>query len=320
MRGLGASLALTLAVLGCGAEVESRAQSDGVRPQTLVSGQQRPWALALDENQVYFTADRAPGWLRGVPKRGGAAADLATLESGQQEQVGLLAGTLYFWETSHRLSRVLVSGGASSQLSSRSTEVIVKSGAMTTHERVFWVEEEIGFAGSYLTSVPVEGGAPVRAAFPARPGPAGVPPFNLRVAEDRIYVGATNSGGVDVFPVDGTEPTTISTGSVPSTLGAIDDSFLYLATDDAVISVTRQGGAPEQIISGLHRPAGVAMDDANVFVAENVAGGRILKVPKRGGQPSVLASGQGSARAIVLDQTNIYWSCIDEGAIKTLAK
>jgi hypothetical protein len=100
--------------------------------------------------------------------------------------------------------------------------------------------------------------------------------------------------------------------------------------DGAVMRVAKMGGAATTIASGQWVPAGIAVDDRNVYwvdsgLADGV--GTVMMAAKGGGAPVVLASGQDSPGAIVVDASCVYWTNVGtsakndaDGAVMMVAK
>lgn len=93
--------------------------------------------------------------------------------------------------------------------------------------------------------------------------------------------------------------------------------------DGVVMRVSRLGGAPDKLISGItvHSVIGpqqnIALDETNIywtdlgtFDGHDSADGSVNKISKAGGPAMTIASGEDAPYAIAADGTNVYWTAI----------
>ncbi|MCU0695578.1 MAG: hypothetical protein MUC96_03490 [Myxococcaceae bacterium] len=91
-----------------------------------------------------------------------------------------------------------------------------------------------------------------------------------------------------------------------------DDAFVALNRGEGasgVAQVTRPGTPTAEVrwlLSGLDGAWAVACDDANVFVSESNANGRLLRIPRDGGAEVVVGTGLGFPRGIAIDRPFVY--------------
>ncbi len=100
---------------------------------------------------------------------------------------------------------------------------------------------------------------------------------------------------------------------VSSDFIAVDDSFVYTADGwygGTVRRIPLCGGEATELASGQDRPFGIAVNDTDVFWAEQGdfgANGAIWRWHKSTGQLTTIASGQLNPSAVVIDEHAIYW-------------
>jgi sugar lactone lactonase YvrE len=104
---------------------------------------------------------------------------------------------------------------------------------------------------------------------------------------------------------------------------AVDATGVYFTTDGgAVLRADRRAGAPATgapvttLAASLHRPAALALDATDVFVAV-AAEGRILALPKAGGPARVVATGLGRLQSLALDERFVYFAAVAEPPAQT---
>lgn len=85
------------------------------------------------------------------------------------------------------------------------------------------------------------------------------------------------------------------------------------------MKVSKNGGSPSTIASGLLDPGSLAIDSTSVYWASYL-GGTIMKVPLGGGTPTVLATEQNWPVGISVDNTSVYWTTCHEGPDGTVMK
>jgi len=129
------------------------------------------------------------------------------------------------------------------------------------------------------------------------------------IAVDDTWVYWTTRDAIMRVPIGGGMQTTFASTSAVTI--AIDANDVYWTSGNAVQKAPRKGGNATTVVAG---PAagGIAVDGVNVYWTD-VRGGTVTKAAKAGGNPTVLATGQ-SAGSLALDATNVYWTNFNEDA------
>jgi hypothetical protein len=168
-------------------------------------------------------------------------------------------------------------------------------------------------------------------------------PHGIAVDRDGIYVTGPGDGTVTRLPRNGTTEPTFTGQDTPWGV-AIDTASLYwtnlgAAGPGSVMRAPKVGGQPQELVSGLAHPRGIAVDETGVYVA--VAGGvttqgagdggvdgaaeggvdagaeaglglgtsgAILWLPVGGGPIEVLATSPFEPDRILVDATNVWWT------------
>ncbi|MGA9654616.1 MAG: SUMF1/EgtB/PvdO family nonheme iron enzyme, partial [Polyangia bacterium] len=97
----------------------------------------------------------------------------------------------------------------------------------------------------------------------------------------------------------------------------VDSTNVYwmAAGDGTVMKVSKSGGAPTTIVSGLSADIGTFAIDATSIYWNTFNSGTVMKVPIAGGIPTTLASGQNGPAGITVDATNVYWTNWHDGTV-----
>lgn len=281
----------------------------------LASGQTQPWAVAVDDQNVYWTNSGSHGGLYKVPKVGGSPVPLYEGPMGSVESMALDSTYLYLpIEPEDRIVAAPIAGGELKTIASSNPT----SAVALANGDLYWVEGSAGLnAPAVAKKVSVGGGDVTEIALPE--GPTGRPTssHSAIATTEAVYASFEAGGGIVRIALDGSPAVRIASGFARG-LGA-DTDRIYFATDDAVNAIPKAGGS-SSFLAAVPNPIGLANDDAFVYFSDVSPSGRILKVSKSGGTAASLAGEQGAPHGIAVDATHVYWSCIDEGTIKKIAK
>lgn len=278
-------------------------------PVVLASGQKKPWSLALDRGHVYWVNADTMGGVYRVPKDGGAVAPLLDQPMGRVESFGLDESSVYV-PARGVITAVPVGGGPARRIADAPSVTSLAVGA----GRVFWVEVAPPGEKPTAKSVPVSGGVATEHALPLEA--ARLPAYFAVADADAVYVSFV-TGGIARVPTDGGAVTFLD---APGARGlATDPTAVVYGHREHVGAVPKSGGPPVEVVKA-QSALGVATDGRKIYFVEDEPRGRVLSVPRSGGPVRVLAEDQANPHGIAVDETRVYWTCIDEGTIKAVAK
>lgn len=152
----------------------------------------------------------------------------------------------------------------------------------------------------------------------------------LRVDAKGIYfttteAGETAGGTLWRAPLEGGEPTKLVQGMIEGAEIATDDTSVYYFalpySAASLMKVAREGGTPQQVLTGLNVPHGLAVAADAVYLTElnpddgtaySTNQSRIHRVQKDGGCPIVLASDQyattNAYQTLIVNDSHVYWT------------
>jgi hypothetical protein len=302
-----ASLAGTaLAAAGC-----SLPPAAPPAPQ-LLAGVANPYALAVDSTTVYVSKE-VGGPVVTIPRDGGVVSTLSirtngcrvavdqqklywsdgsavyacdksncpgstiTVASDNAVDIAAAAGTVYWAvQTPGRTGpgRIMKSDqtgatpGAAVQVSMGQWvyELAVDD------QDVYWIDD--GVTGPGIMRAPIEGGTATMLTRTDAPS-------TLQIAMDATSVYLTTGDGrlVEVSKADGQSRVLLSNIGDFSIGLATDGTKLYVAGSNGLVSMPAHGGPVTTLVSDVVSPAGIALDDSSVYLADSGAS-VILKVPK----------------------------------------
>ena len=120
--------------------------------------------------------------------------------------------------------------------------------------------------------------------------------------------------GVVCVRLSGGTPFTVASGNAIYWGLALDATTAYSLSGDgsgsgSIIAIPLAGGTAVTLGSG--DPAGIAVDQANVYWTNNPEDGgtgSVIRVPKRGGDSVTLAAGQINVGAVAVDSQHVFWT------------
>jgi sugar lactone lactonase YvrE len=274
----------------------------GGTPQAIATNQDYPWAIAVDDNNVYWTtydgsaaqpngAASASGALWKAPLTGGAPVMLDSALSGPW---GIAVdGTNIYFST---------------------------------------------YTGNRIKSVPIAstGAGPetVVAVIPAGPGGA---PLGIAVDDTNVYYTSAGGGVYSIAKtaVMGTPTEVVSPNAVTGGYNVVVSGATLYFSDDGqsgnVYSVPSAGGRPPTVIaSGQQVASFVAVDANNVYwtnyqasgaacPSNTSACGSLNSVPLAGGAVTTLAYQVNYPQGLAVDQNGVYFAASSGGRVWSIS-
>jgi hypothetical protein len=224
-----------------------------------------PCRVVVDSTRAYWTTMSSDGMggLRSVPLAGGTPTTLQTGSNG----TGLVldAAFVYWIDHGQRVLRVPKSGGAVTTVASGPFpwDTVALGGG-----DIVWTNQPT--MGWSVTALPLAGGSVLTLASASTGGVGTM--AGLVVDDTRAYwtafgPGYGAPGTIASVPLEGGPPTPLYTGN-PTSLTA-DATDLYWTepgdTRSAIRRVSKSGGTPSTVVSGLDDPSAIAVDDTRVY-------------------------------------------------------
>ena len=267
--------------------------------------------FAHDAQHVYYTSWElygSRGQAGSLRKDGKGAKSLTLL---QLEPRGLVADKNELYYTSGiRLMAIAKSGG----------EPKILAQQFSAQQIAVHADEVYGVPGDYgpydrVAKMPTQGGDTKELASAKRPAREDKPVGFSRVAVDPSGIYVTDSGGNRVlrYPPEGEKAKVVASGvDKPFDLEVVgSDLYFNLARKGDLMVVSKGGGVPKKLASGLTMKAHIAGDEKGVYTT--LAGKDetqvITKVTKNGDvTPIAPVPAPQTVDAIAVDGDCIYWA------------
>jgi hypothetical protein len=271
------------------------------------------YGTGQDKTALYFSSWQ-PFGNRGdvgkVPKAGGSASALATLELEPRDLA--VDDTHVYYTTGIRLMKVAKNGGLATMPATQFSSQSIALDAANIY----------GVPGDYgpydrVVRVSKSGGETTELANAKRPAMShGANGYNgIAVDASGIYVADSGRNRVVSFPLEGGTPKVLAPAEKQPFDIAIDESnvFFSLAHERSLMSVAKTGGKTTKLLSGLAEKAHIALQGNAVFtlLAGDTEGAplKLAKVIKEDGKLTTLTTlaPTESADVIGADAACVYW-------------
>jgi hypothetical protein len=282
-------------------------------PVMLAAGGQSPLTgLAIDESFVYFSLD--PIGVARVPKNGGMVEQPLGGDGGAGQwslspTIATSGGYVYWTPNAVGVARVPTTDFAKTVPSVIASRPGFAGGlAVAVDDTNLYVVDVNG----EMWSVPKAGGSLTPL---AQTGSTNY----MALAADSTGVYWTGANGVFRAAADGGAPILLVAGYASSL--ALDSTSVYApmvapadsGTQTAIVKVPKAGGPATTLASVNGSGAGIAVDDAYVYWADDAmsrgydSDGTLRKVPKAGGPMTVVALTQWVPYAIAVDDACVFY-------------
>lgn len=278
---------------------------------TLATGQDDPYALAVDDAGVYWTntgeaADA--GSVMRVSKDGGSVMPLETgIETPRFLAVD---ATRVYWTTPTTVTAWSKSSGTLETLASGQAYPL---GIAVDGQNLYWVNDA---ANGGVMRMALDGGMPTQIAS------YGGNANQLVISATTAYWNDLAGRRISSVPLTGGTPTLFFNDSNYDVAGiGIDGINLYYTEESylgPVGKVPLDGGA-STILATNNGTFGVVSDGSYVYYTSPngdapAYDGAVLRVPVGGGAPTTLATG-GGPWGVAIDATSVYWTDTGSGSI-----
>lgn len=278
-------------------------------PIILASNQNKPWGIAVDAANVYFSNRTSAGSIVQVPIDGGPTTILASNQN-DPDCVAIDTGNVYWSNVAGgSVHMVPIGGGPLTVVASGQTP----AGVAIANGEIFWTNWN---SNGSIMKVPVPGATPIVVATGQNL------PHRIAVDGAFAYWTAYGAGAVRRAPVVPGAVTTIASGQSYPIGIAIDANNVYWtnSTAGSIYKAPLAGGTLTSLASGQSNPIGVAIDATHVYWTNSASSGTIRKVPIAGGAVVTLASGQSYPIYLAVDDESVYWTNNGNGTVSKIGK
>lgn len=277
-------------------EVTPRASESPLQPpQVIADGQPGLSGVAVDAQNVYFTAE-LEGAVRSIPKTGDGPVAAVSISEEERPTEIVSDGVRVYWTVGSKLMRAEPRG---------QNKLVVfdnQANSWAPLKRVW-----LGPASFALTSANGAVWQKLRSGAPT----VSLGPRNARTAVDggASFYWITATSLVRFMMPSGPEVELARDEASPQDL-AIDEANLYWITSGGEVKkIPRESalGDATTLASGQASPVRMALDATHVYFT-NAGDGTVRRVPKEGGPVEDIATGQGEPFAITVDADGVYWT------------
>jgi hypothetical protein len=292
----------------------------GTEPVSLGTASGHVHGFGLDAGRVYFSSWQLfggrgdLGWVR---KDGKGKRNLTSLSLEPRSLI--VDDAAIFYTTGIRLGRVPKDGGeakvlvetfSSQSIAGDGTYVYGVPGDYGPYDRLIRAEKSLGKTKELDVSERPE----------SRLAPFGF--SAIAVDAEGIYVTDSSADRVLRFPLDRGKPKILAKGQEKAFDLALDDQsvFFTLAKKGLILKVSRSGGTPEKVASGLAPNARIAVSGGKVATTAAALDAKgtetLVLVGTDGSAPTPVATVPrgSSVDAVALDEKCVYWAEHEPGA------
>ncbi len=318
MKSLPLPFVVTLALAGCGGEVDAfdrpRVSTCGSKAAIATSLGTDPRALIVVDPFVYFVSGRdgddQAGSLSRVPLAGGAVESLASAKG----PGGIAATQAHVYWTNKGAGEVLRIALADSRVDVVAAKRVQPGPIVADSDgSVYWVDR-----GTAAVN-----GAVVRA-FPdgkvTELARANIRPVHLAIDATDVYFSNIDGDQIMRVPKVGGTPAVVVSGPGSQTSLAVDEARVYWTSEGEVTSALKTTGVTTVHAKGQANPTSVALRGDEVLwvnfgrgetgAGVDVTGG-VFRVSKTGGDVRAIATGQNRPRAVTASGCAVVWAAAD---------
>ncbi len=294
----------------------------GAEPIALVTGQDAPTALALDEVSVYWV-NSGDGSVKKVAKTGGQVTVLVAARNAVPAGIVVNGGTVFWSNTTDSDARIGSQGSVLEvpSIGGELTEVadhppgepagaFDPTGIAAYANRLYWTSPDRNAVFVYLPGVGVDELPTVEDA-----------PQGIAADAEAAYWTNRGSGQIVRYRTAGSRLQLATGEQEPWGIAVGDNGYVYWTnrSGDAVRRAPAEGGAAAETVSGDEAsPTAIAVDFGVVCWTNQ--DGTVRMVPTTGGDAQTIADGQGEAMGIAVDSANVYWTSRTAGTVMKVAR
>ncbi|MGO8994637.1 MAG: hypothetical protein ACLQVI_15080 [Polyangiaceae bacterium] len=280
----------------------------------VASDQANAFAIAADEENVYWTTTGASASILQAPVGGGGATVLLTSANAYPASLASFSGGIYWSdEAGGTINRVPIGGGTNVPLASGLDEpaALVISGG-----QIYFALAPYEGTGS-IEDVALGGGTPAALAS----GQTMSDPPSVAVSGSSTVYWTTST---DVMSYSGAGAQTFAANQYPYAV-ATDGTNVYWTSglsNGAVMQQSTTGGSPIAIATNQYYPNTIAIDASNVYWTTGQGGaGTVMSAPiGGGGTPVTIAANQSYPFALAINSTHLFWVNFGDGSIVSAPK